>query len=321
MLTEARRSRGVGWIAWIFACAVAIFAVWRLAGISAGFPLAPLVALTPYAVLAAGLIAAVALLLHRWAAGVVIATAALLLGIAVVPRAIPDSQPEVSGGTEVRLLAFNALFGRADPDSIVEVAERTGADVLVLSELTPELAGRLDRAGLTEIMPAFGIAAQDGVEGVGIWSRFPVERLDAGDEAAARAVVATLTLPGGGEVELHAVHPGVPSLPGGAWEAGLASLPEADSDGTIRIIAGDFNATLDHPELRDVISSGYADAADATGNGLRPTWPVGRKLPPLVIDHILADRRVAIDDYGVYEIPGSDHRAIVATLLVPAAAP
>ncbi|MEJ7787976.1 MAG: hypothetical protein WKF96_24510, partial [Solirubrobacteraceae bacterium] len=41
--------------------------------------------------------------------------------------------------------------------------------------------------------------------------------------------------------------------------------------GPLRLIAGDLNATLDHGALRDLLSDGYVDAADATGNGLLST--------------------------------------------------
>ena len=90
-------------------------------------------------------------------------------------------------------------------------------------------------------------------------------------------------------------------------------------DGPLRVLAGDFNATLDHDALRGLIARGYVDAADATGSGLKPTWPVGKRPPGITIDHVLVDRRIAVRSYGVHEVRGSDHRAIVAELRVPPA--
>lgn len=44
-----------------------------------------------------------------------------------------------------------------------------------------------------------------------------------------------------------------------------------------------------------------------------------RHFPPAVtIDHVLADQRIGIGDVSVHEIPGSDHRAVFAELIVPA---
>jgi endonuclease/exonuclease/phosphatase (EEP) superfamily protein YafD len=83
------------------------------------------------------------------------------------------------------------------------------------------------------------------------------------------------------------------------------------------VLAGDFNATLDHAVLRDLLGTGYIDAAEFTGAGLIATWPVGRHLPPLVtIDHVLVDRRSAAVATSVQTIAGSDHRAVFADLLI-----
>jgi len=39
----------------------------------------------------------------------------------------------------------------------------------------------------------------------------------------------------------------------------------------------------------------------------------------VTIDHVLVDRRIGVRDMSVHRIPGSDHRAIVAELIVPKA--
>ena len=84
------------------------------------------------------------------------------------------------------------------------------------------------------------------------------------------------------------------------------------------VVAGDFNATLDHVQLRDAIAMGYVDAAARAGVGLVPTWPNGRLFPPQVtIDHVLADERLSVADADVHEQPDSDHRAVFAELRVP----
>jgi endonuclease/exonuclease/phosphatase family metal-dependent hydrolase len=109
----------------------------------------------------------------------------------------------------------------------------------------------------------------------------------------------------------------------GAWRAGLAQLPPAQLDGSLRILLGDFNATLDHALLRALLRTGYRDAAAVTGRGLVPTWPyVGYpRLPRITLDHVLADRRIRIRAAAVHPVPGSDHRAVCADLLIPAGPP
>ena len=99
----------------------------------------------------------------------------------------------------------------------------------------------------------------------------------------------------------------------------MRALP-ASGTGPPRVLAGDFNATLDHAELRRLLDRGYRDAAEQAGVALRPTWPAGRTLPPTVtIDHVLADPRIRVISARSVAIPGSDHRGVLADLLLPRA--
>ena len=89
------------------------------------------------------------------------------------------------------------------------------------------------------------------------------------------------------------------------------------------MLLGDFNATLDHGPLRRLLRTGYRDAAAVRGRGLAPTWPFRRQplllpvVPWVTLDHVLADRRIGIGDVGTRVVPGSDHRAVFAELLLP----
>jgi endonuclease/exonuclease/phosphatase family metal-dependent hydrolase len=84
----------------------------------------------------------------------------------------------------------------------------------------------------------------------------------------------------------------------------------------VRLLVGDFNATVDQPTMRDLLDDGYVDAAGAAGRGWVPTWRTGLA-PPLAIDHVLVDRTVAVGGVSVLDVPGSDHRAVVADLRLP----
>jgi endonuclease/exonuclease/phosphatase family metal-dependent hydrolase len=121
-------------------------------------------------------------------------------------------------------------------------------------------------------------------------------------------------------VEVHSVHPDPPG-PGKAWVAGLRAQEPAADGRPLRILAGDFNATLDHAELRRLLATGYHDAAERAGRGLTPTWPYfGRRtrlVPKVSIDHVLVDRAIGVRDFAAVTVPLTDHRAILATLAIP----
>jgi len=157
---------------------------------------------------------------------------------------------------------------------------------------------------------------------VALYSTAPLTSLPSPSGLSNPAAIAMATL-GGTQVELGAVHPPPPrnGQTVDALRGDLSRLPPAD-DETLRILAGDFNSTLDHAELRELIATGYEDAAAQVGAGLKATWPANRRFPPPVtIDHVLVDARCGIRSFSVHDIPGSDHRAVFAEVVLPSAAP
>jgi endonuclease/exonuclease/phosphatase family metal-dependent hydrolase len=99
------------------------------------------------------------------------------------------------------------------------------------------------------------------------------------------------------------------------WRQGLDGEPRADPHGAPRLLIGDFNATLDNPALRRLIGSGYRDAADTVGAGLRPTWPTDL-VPVVTLDHVLVDARIGVRAVSVHAVADTDHRALIAVLTI-----
>lgn len=313
-----RRRRWISVITWILVAIWLLWAVARLVGVdrmsSFSSILIPAMAVVPY--VAAGVVIplAVAALTRNWIAlGVTVAVVAVYAGI-VLPRAFGGGQPDATG-PRLRILTANLKFGQAGDEGLVDLVRRTGADVLSVQEFTPAAAERLDEAGIERLMPYRVIDPRGGPEGTGLYSRYPLtERPDNGPTTFAM-VNATLQVPGAAPVRLTAAHPPAPLGPDAArWRHDLREIPAPTPHGEVGIVAGDFNATLDHAPLRHLIGEGFRDAADATGQGLVPTF---RPWPPITIDHVLADRRCAIERVKVYLQPASDHRALFTELRLP----
>jgi endonuclease/exonuclease/phosphatase (EEP) superfamily protein YafD len=306
-------------VAWALAAACVGWAALRLLGLERGFPLVPLVAYTPFVAVAAAVVVIVAVLLGQRLPALVAALVAVALAVTIAPRALGGpSSPDGMPGPRLRVLTANMHIGTGSADALVALVRSTHADVLSVQELTPDLVHRLDAAGLGELMPHFRLSARTGGTGTGLYSRAP---LGDGDTPAGTTFVMIAARPqvrGAPPVEIVAVHPAAPTPTRvGQWRRDLRALPPAGS-APLRILAGDFNATLDHAELRRVIGTGYDDAAAQVGQGLRPTWPVGRRIPPPVtIDHVLADHRIGVRAVSVHTIPGTDHRAVFAELQLP----
>jgi endonuclease/exonuclease/phosphatase family metal-dependent hydrolase len=307
---------------WLLVVPGVVWALVRLVGLERGGLPIQVVAFTPYAALASLVPLAIALAGRRWWVAAVAGAASLVLFACVVPRMVGG--PTASAGVELRVMATNMRVGGADATTIVDLARRHRVDVLTIQEITPEADRRLVQAGLAALLPHSERSAADGVIGSAIFSRYPLTdattRHNPGDF---RQVGVTVHVPGAQPVPVESVHP-VPPARGDRiadWTAGLRGQTPATPDGMARVLAGDFNATLDHAELRRLIDTGYRDAASVVGRGLTPTWPYAGGLqgvaPPVAIDHILVDRRIGVRTFDAYTVANTDHRSIIANLVLP----
>ncbi len=280
----------------------------------------PLLSFTPQATAGAW---ASALLLRRKGPAGAAAVACAALTAAVGSRAIPSRQPTAAGHV-LRVLTANLLVGRATAGAVVELAGRLQADVLFVQELTDEAAASLQRAGLSDLL-AHGVSQPmaRGTRGSGIYARYPLTGGPPAAPASAARCTARLELPSGQFVQLACIHCASPKPPWSPhatarWRGQLSALPPAGDRPLI--LAGDFNATLDHAQFRRLLRLGYVDAASQAGNGLVPTWGPRphRRLTLLAIDHVLVDRRCAVLTTSAHRLAGTDHRALYAELRLPA---
>jgi endonuclease/exonuclease/phosphatase (EEP) superfamily protein YafD len=296
------------WVAW---------AVVRTFGLDRGQVLVPAIAFTPYVALTAWVPVAAALLLGRRAVALPALAAAVALVVAVAPRALDGPQTAVASGRALTVLTANLRYGNGDPHAVLALADRYGVDLLALEEMPPEAVRRFDAAGARARFPYRVLDPRQGAQGSGLMSRYPLTDPVRPQRLRMAMPEATVHPPGLPALRVKVVHPVAPLHDDVAvWRDGMRSLPRATPDGELRMLVGDFNATLDHHELRSVIASGYVDAADATGQGLRGTYPAGRALR-IAIDHVLVDRRARVLSSSVHTVPGSDHRALLARIELP----
>ncbi len=315
--------RVISLLLWVAVATLVAWAIIRAFGLESGFPLVPLMAYTPLAGIAALVLTVIAGALRLWAAAAVAGAVVVLFAILVLPRAFPADQSDLpSDGPELRVMTANLFLGQADAETVVDLVRDQRIDLLSLQELTPEEYRALRRAGLHRLLPEEVAYTASASSGAGLFSRWPLTHVGRipGSIDLLQMPRAQLRVPGAGTVKVVDAHPLPPtdSQEVSNWERGLRSLPSADPQGAVRILLGDFNATLDHEALREVLDRGYVDAADAAGKALTPTWPRQHLVPPTVtIDHVLVDERVRVNDVGVHELPGSDHRAVTAELVLP----
>ena len=105
------------------------------------------------------------------AVGIVAATMAIQ-----VPWYYFGQSPVVGEHVDIRVLSSNLRKGRADASSFVALA-RSSADIITVSELTPEAAQRFSDAGIDAVFPYSLLFPASGAGGIGLWSRFPLTGL------------------------------------------------------------------------------------------------------------------------------------------------
>lgn len=297
----------------------------RWADSSAPVLLPVLQALVPAASLPTWIVLALATLTRRRRLA---AAAAVLAAVHVgllVPWVTPGRRPPADRADVDRLvvLSSNLLFGRGDPATVVDAVRSRDVDLLLLVEVTWEVRDALLDAGISAVLPHSAGRPRADADAAMIFSRHPLRAPDVPPLPPVRygSALATVRTPSG-DVAVAVVHPvaPVPGL-GRAWHREWTALGDwaaaVPTDVPI-VLAGDFNATMDHPVLRRLGDAGVVDTHREAGHGRRPTWPRIPGLPLLSpwfhIDHVQA-RGFDVADADTLVMPGSDHLAVWAELV------
>jgi endonuclease/exonuclease/phosphatase (EEP) superfamily protein YafD len=278
-----------------------------------------LAAFSPYLGLAA-LLAAVLFACARLRGGWIGlgVSAALVVWFAVLQAPLFTSSA-APPGHDVTVMTSNLWLGRADAPSVVAAVQRHHVHVLMLEELTSDELARMHAAGLDRLLPYRVVAPGVSGSGTGLWSAHPLTSTFVGYDLGFHYVTAQTRLSAGGPVvslaAVHAFGP-FPSEQTPGWVRDMRMLPAVlHRLAAPALVGGDFNATVDTAQFRDLLTDGYADAADQAGAGFTPTYPADRAVPLIAIDHVLTRGAVGISADSV-QIPDTDHRALVATVRV-----
>ena len=260
--------------------------------------------------------------------GVLLLAFVLVNAAVLSTRGFGDTPFEAKAASDITVLEWNTLGPATTPEAIAELALKYEADVVVLPETILANATQvalLMRAGgrpmwahtlaYDQISPARSTSLLTSAE---------LGEYDYDSAAKTTAVLPTVVAtPRNGSgptiVAVHAVAP-IPDQFAN-WPADLELLANICVGDNI-IMAGDFNATVDH---MSGLGSGpgaalgdCVDAAAASKNAALGTWP--SMLPALLgapIDHVMATPDWSVTGMEVIQTlngSGSDHRPIVVQL-------
>lgn len=272
-------------------------------------------ALSPYLMLGAPVAAVVFAASGRGAP----ATVAAVVTAAALATQLPSFvRRRAPSGPVLRFVTANLRYGQADPVAVAELAQRH-ADVLAVQELTPELADALS-ARLATAFPFAMLRPGERASGVGLWSRHPVLGTGSDERFQRGFITARIRVPGlSAPATVVCTHLSPPRSAFGHWRADMERLGPAlkrvSTEGPV-VVGCDLNATADVRDFRALLRDGYADGAGQAGAGFLRTHPDDLPVPRLVaVDHVLT-RDATVTGIRAVRVPGSDHRALAATVVL-----
>jgi len=232
-------------------------------------------------------------------------------------------QPAPAGAATLRLVSANLLVTNPDIGALGQDLAATGADVIVLQEVSAEHLTGLASSGLLAAYPYQVLDPRPEFHGSAILSTLPLADGRAFDVAGSPMTRADITI-GARIVRLINVHTVAPLNESQAvrWRAQLDLLSKMKApEGGSLVMAGDFNATLDHAPMSALVSAGMRDAFSEAGQGIGATWPQSSgPMPALMrLDHVLVSDTVVVMSAQVQPNPGSDHHRLSVELALPPA--
>ncbi|AWB89715.1 endonuclease/exonuclease/phosphatase family protein [Salinibacterium hongtaonis] len=264
-----------------------------------------------------------------------------LTAIVLVSRGLETTATADGGPSEdaITVLAWNTLGPATDPQQVADLAISRGAKIVVLPETLEvdavEAAMAMREAGspMWVLTTAYDLISPARSTSLLISTDLGEYEFDA-DLKTTEVLPTVVARPVNGAgptiIAVHAVAP----IPGQMdnWRSDLALLSEMCSGDNI-IMAGDFNATIDHfaglgswestTHVDDRLASSArlgecVDAAASVGAGGVGTWPTAL-LPQLgaPIDHVMTTDEWRVSQFEVVteaDSIGSDHRPVVAHL-------
>ena len=243
-----------------------------------------------------------------------LATGVVYLATFVSAGAVVGCNPETSED-EIVLYSHNAYWGQSDPAEIVDSVAAADADIVVLQEFWPELSREVETGTTLEALPYRSMDLLPYPNGIAILSRWPMSEPEVTYVADRPHLRVTVETPSGPLV-VHGVHLAAPTKPHLThdWVTGLDHLAGIEPEGPT-LMVGDFNATADHAQFRNLLAKGWVDAHERKGCGFDATWPAGRILPFAVLrlDHVLTRGGIEVLSVELGDASGSDHVPIRTT--------
>ena len=227
----------------------------------------------------------------------------------------------VSANPQLRLLVTNVYGRNQQAQKVAKLLLKADADVILIQEYTPYIHTYFSSI-LGKTYKHRYLEARRTFWGQAIYSKYPLNNVSVttaplgGPQSPQMRAEVTL---GKDKIVLYNIHL--------HWQLSTAAYLQRHAlvedwlkkEKMPSIAAGDFNFGIQSPQHSVFSDMGWIDALDVLGWGLKNTWPRNiSKLyfPPLRLDHVYMSPEVRATDMKIFDIPGSDHAAILVDIQV-----
>ena len=232
----------------------------------------------------------------------------------------PSSQKacQAPRSVSLRVMTYNISHGLASSAALVDVMERSDAEVIALQEL-PSGQADIVREELEDLYP-HQVFYGKGFSGIALLSQYPILDEESFTLKGPRPYLRAEVDVEGEPLTIFVAHPVVRMGPGSRDAPGssdMQTLAEMALGGGKTILLGDFNFTDQNQDYRALTRAGLADAHRSAGRGLGLTYPKkgwsgGIRLPLVRIDFVFLTGEICAQRAWVGEDGGSDHLPVLA---------
>ncbi|REJ76501.1 MAG: hypothetical protein DWQ29_16120 [Planctomycetota bacterium] len=225
--------------------------------------------------------------------------------------------PSAWVGERWRIVSVNLYSGNRRPEMVIDFLRRETPDVVVAVELTERWHHQLQQ--LSAELPHQETFAGNGNFGIGVYSAWPIESAEFKSIGDGNLIVIARLQREGETLTVIGAHPFPPMGSAGVArrnrQLGKTGEVAAAVEGPL-VLAGDLNTTSWSPAFGELLER--ASLFDTRrGFGVQPTWPAGRAVLQIPIDHCLVSSDVRVVDRRVGPDVGSDHLPIVVDVRGP----
>jgi endonuclease/exonuclease/phosphatase (EEP) superfamily protein YafD len=230
---------------------------------------------------------------------------------------------------ELSIMSYNLMFVNKKPLTSVKVILDADPDILLIQELTPDLA-KLLQAKIGKKYPYQEAVAMIGTHGTAVYSKYPLDNIKMFNNYSNRPIAQLMAVQVGAKrillSNVHFASPGVAvehakgffNMYDKIYKERVKQIKELDAvfeknapKYDLCLMAGDFN-TLTFEPIFGYLNKRWVNLHTESGSFWDLNFPRSNRMPPLVrIDHFLAKGKCRAIDSKVLQGGASDHLGVI----------